>query len=223
MQKKGFTLLELLIVIGILAILATAAVLVLNPAELLRQARDSTRASDLAGINSTLGLYLSTVTTPLLDNRDIASATGSRCKGTGNPVKSAYSFGQIGSGASFPSSTLSYAHGLTATSALPSYVNMTATATRAVDGSGWLPVNLTAMTGGAPLGNWPVDPQNVTSTASSTAFIYVYGCDNVANTYVLTARFESAKYVTDLGLPVKDGGPDGGFYEIGTAPGLKII
>ena len=56
-MRKGFTLLELLIVIGILAILATVVALVLNPAELLRQARDSQRLSDLRTINSALGLW----------------------------------------------------------------------------------------------------------------------------------------------------------------------
>ena len=35
--KKGFTLLELLIVIGILSILSTTVVLVINPAQLLKK------------------------------------------------------------------------------------------------------------------------------------------------------------------------------------------
>ena len=61
-MKKGFTLIELLIVIGILAILAVAAVLVLNPAEILRQARDSQRISDLSSVKSAIALYFSTVT-----------------------------------------------------------------------------------------------------------------------------------------------------------------
>ncbi len=62
-MRKGFTLLELLIVIGILAILATTVVLVLNPAEMLRQARDSQRLSDLRTINSALGLWMVTSAT----------------------------------------------------------------------------------------------------------------------------------------------------------------
>jgi prepilin-type N-terminal cleavage/methylation domain-containing protein len=56
-KNKGFTLIELLIVIAILAILAVAVVVILNPAELLKQARDSTRISDLVSIDKALSLY----------------------------------------------------------------------------------------------------------------------------------------------------------------------
>ncbi len=55
--NKGFTLIELLIVIAILAVLAVAVVVVLNPAELLKQARDSNRISDLGSIDKALGIY----------------------------------------------------------------------------------------------------------------------------------------------------------------------
>ena len=61
-MKKGFTLIELVIVIGILAILATVVVLVLNPAQMLAQARDSQRMSDLGSIKSAIALYLATAT-----------------------------------------------------------------------------------------------------------------------------------------------------------------
>src|SRR3989344_9540192 len=65
-QVKGFTLIELLIVIGIIAILATVVILTLNPAELLRQARDTTRISDLDTMRSALSLYLADVSSPRL-------------------------------------------------------------------------------------------------------------------------------------------------------------
>lgn len=63
-MKKGFTLVELLIVIAILSILATAVVVILNPAELIKQARDSTRISDMATVNSAVALFLSDVPSP---------------------------------------------------------------------------------------------------------------------------------------------------------------
>lgn len=63
MKPKGFTLIELLVVIAILAVLAVAVVLVLNPAELIRQARDTTRISDIAAVNSAIALYLADVST----------------------------------------------------------------------------------------------------------------------------------------------------------------
>ena len=56
--KKGFTLLELLIVIGILAILSTTIVLVINPAELLKKARDSQRISDLNTVKTAIAYYI---------------------------------------------------------------------------------------------------------------------------------------------------------------------
>ncbi len=67
-MKKGFTLLELLIVIGILAVLSTTMVLVINPAEMLRRARDSQRISDLNTIKSALAFYLTEAASPNLGN-----------------------------------------------------------------------------------------------------------------------------------------------------------
>ena len=55
---SSFTLVELLIVIAILAVLAAAVVIVLNPAELLAQARDSQRLSDISTLKNAVDLMI---------------------------------------------------------------------------------------------------------------------------------------------------------------------
>jgi len=82
MNKKGFTLVELLIVIGILAILATAVIIVLNPAELLKQARDSQRLQDLGTLNAAIAFYMSTASAPTISADTIGgtyATTGASC------------------------------------------------------------------------------------------------------------------------------------------------
>ena len=97
-MKRGFTLLELIIVIAILAVLAVAVVIVLNPAEVLAKARDSNRLSDLSALKSAIALYLTDVSPPLL-----AGATSAAdCTGTGVvTAKIFYSYPNTAPGADF--------------------------------------------------------------------------------------------------------------------------
>src|SRR5690242_8555993 len=55
--RKGFTLIELLVTVATIGILATAVVLVLNPPELLRQSRDSSRVASLSSLNKAVSTY----------------------------------------------------------------------------------------------------------------------------------------------------------------------
>jgi len=82
-MKKGFTLLELLIVIGILAILSTTMILVINPAELLKKARDSQRMSDLGTVKTAIAYYLTNASTIAMGSTAAANAqiTGVTCTG----------------------------------------------------------------------------------------------------------------------------------------------
>lgn len=54
-NKKGFTLIEILVVIGIIAILAAIIVVAINPARQFAQARDSQRISNLNTILNAVG------------------------------------------------------------------------------------------------------------------------------------------------------------------------
>jgi prepilin-type N-terminal cleavage/methylation domain-containing protein len=188
-ESKGFTLMELLIVIGVLAILTTAATLVLNPAELLKQARDSTRISDLSTLNQALSLYVTNASSPDLDGSTSSCSTLCYTVTTGVAANCA---------------------------SRHSGKTTTVDNTREVNASGWIPVALTDIPGGAPLSTLPIDPTN------STSYFYSYACDNTNKTYELDAVFESTKYLTTEDYDNEDGGSSATVYEVGSEPGLDI-
>lgn len=53
---RGFTLVELLVVIAIIAILAAVVVLIINPLELTRRGRDAARLADLANLQQAINV-----------------------------------------------------------------------------------------------------------------------------------------------------------------------
>jgi type IV pilus assembly protein PilA len=56
-NKKGFTLLEVLLVIGLIAILAGIVVVAINPARQITQANDTQRSSDVTAILNAVWQY----------------------------------------------------------------------------------------------------------------------------------------------------------------------
>lgn len=197
-QRKGFTLIELLVVIAIIAILAIVVVLTLNPAELLRQARDSNRISDFATIKSALALYGTDVaTTTSMDSSSSLTLT--------NTLYSANAVLPAWSSSTYNGTTSAAMWGFAASTALSTNTS------RSINGSGWIPVNLNAISSGAPISSWPVDPVN---TATNTAYIYNA---NVTQWKIAT-MMESAKYKT-LGtndVETGDGGNSVYVYEQGS-------
>lgn len=67
-KAAGFTLLELLIVIGIIAVLATAVIVALNPARQFAQANNGKRRADVNAILNSIGQYMA-------DNKGVLPAS----------------------------------------------------------------------------------------------------------------------------------------------------
>jgi prepilin-type N-terminal cleavage/methylation domain-containing protein len=199
-KRKGFTLIELLVVIAIIAILAVVVVLTLNPAELLRQARDSNRLSDFATLKSALSLYSTDVvtTTPLF-NQTIGFTLY-----TANPSLGASTTDSDYEGPSSWGFVSGIYTGGTANG------NVSQTSSRAVDGTGWIPVDLDAISSGAPIGVLPVDPVN------SGNNMYLYA--GTSTVFKLATQMESVKYSYDGPSNVEstDGGNSTSTYEQGT-------
>ena len=194
-NSKGFTLIELLVVIAIIAVLAVAVILTLNPAELLKQARDSTRISDVSTLKSAISLYLADVTSPT-----IGSST--------SPL-----MGYISVASSSMTALCNFR--FTKTTSCQNNNN----AAFGVDGSGWVPVNFTAISSGAPIGNLPRDPSNTApgGNVSSTNLFYSYTASTTVLTFELDAKMESSKYAAGAAnVESVDGGDKVDIYEVGT-------
>jgi len=165
MNKKGFTLVELLVVVAILGILMAAVVLAINPAEIMKKGRDSTRLSDMDSLRKAV---------------DLAIADG----GT-----------------------------LTATAA----AGDSTVGTRAVNGTGWVNVNVAQY-----LSTLPIDPRNAVSFADAAGNTvtgkYLYFSDGSA--HELNCYLESA---SNAGKYTTDGGDSAAMYELGTDPGLDLM
>jgi len=220
-KKKGFTLIELLVVIAIIAILSVVVVLTLNPAEMLRRSRDSNRASDLSVIKTALGLYLADVSTTnmgaagtvYVSYSGATAPTGlatfqNNVLNTGTPT-------QLGM-----ASTTGFAGGFAVFNTQA--VAAIASTSRTVSGGGWIPVNLSLVSSGAPIGQWPADPAYSSGTISSgnanAAHFYGYLGTSTNNGYKLVAKMESALYSASgtNDLESTDGGTNTNIYEQGT-------
>lgn len=68
-RRTGFTLIEILIVIGLIAILATVVLVSLNPARQFAQARDAQRTSNVSAILNAIGQNI-------VDNKGIFTCPG---------------------------------------------------------------------------------------------------------------------------------------------------
>ncbi len=144
-NESSFTLVELLIVIAIIGILSAVVVVIINPSQLLLQARDSRRIEEIANINKAILLYITD------DNHALGST---------NTVY-----------VSIPDTTSTCANlGLPTLPSGWSYHCVSTTTLRNIDGTGWIPINFNLISHGSRISILPIDPVN---TASSQNY-YTY-------------------------------------------------
>lgn len=134
-HTKGFTLIELIIVIGLIALLATTVILVINPVKIFQEARDSQRIADLGQMNSAMSLMLATSSAQPVLGPDPANCY-------------VYKIGQ--------NCTTRYVSAATSTAS--------ATPSQLVNGTGWVPVNLGPGGATPAISAWPIDPKNDTTS-----------------------------------------------------------
>jgi prepilin-type N-terminal cleavage/methylation domain-containing protein len=171
-SKKGFTLVELLVVIGILAILTAAIVIILNPAELLKQARDSQRLSDLDAVKNAVALYLADEKNFSAISNDTTTCYASATGVTGNGCASR----------------------LAATR-----TTVTASNSTAITGSGWIPLNFSTISSGSPLSALPLDPTNTSASGLFYAFALDKATLTFEMNAALESAKYNAKETTDGG------------------------
>lgn len=185
-KKRSITLIELLIVMGILAILGGGTILMINPAEILKESRDIKRISDIKNLEinllkakySSRNLSMGAANTVYVSLPD-SSPTCSNLKLPELPLGWSYS--------------------------CVSEENLLKT-----DGSGWIPIDFDKLS--SSVGNsLPVDPINSDLSES----YYVYSVDSNNNFYISANNLESDKYTLggEKDKTSTDGGKNDYSYE----------
>jgi len=172
-SRKAFTLLEVLVVAGIVAILAIVVVITLNPIQLLEQSRDADRVSDMSTLNKAVALY----------HEDAMNHPSTMFMGTSSIIY-----------LSVPDPTATTTAGTNCSGiglGLPStgYHCPWAATYRNVNGAGWIPIDFASSTFGSSISALSVDPIN---TAASGEY-YEYTTDGAGNWQIVSVP-ESQKY-----------------------------
>ena len=162
MRQKGFSLVELIIIIIVAGCIITILYLVINPTKILQKSRDAQRFQDMSTLSAALNRYLS-------DGRDYSGLTG--------PYTS-----------------------------IDAGFNSDKARTK-IDGTGWIPLNFSAISQDMPMTILPIDPLN------NAYHKYRFGLNVTNRTYELEAVFERPENAPKA---TNDNGNNPNAYEIGT-------
>ncbi|MGC8981575.1 MAG: type II secretion system protein [Minisyncoccia bacterium] len=206
-MKKGFTLIELIIVLAIIAVLVAILIAVLKPTVMFARLRDSQRSADLNTISKAIDIYISDFSQ---DPSKIVM-TNTTTVTIATSAASSQVVGPIGGCVGSATPTIFYsAEGIpSGTSTLPSsFVAVRATSSRDVGGNGWLPVPLN-QSGVISLTSLPIDPRNSKKIDDKPSYYYTYVCKSDFS-YQLLANLE-----INTDSEKNDGGSISTLYEVG--------
>lgn len=148
--RESFTLVELLIVVSIVTIMSAVVISAINPAEMLKAARDTRRMEDLNSIKKAISWFE-------------ADTGGAGFMGSSSVVY-----------VSIPDTSPTCANlGLPTLPPGWSYACASTSTYRNTNGTGWIPINFNQMSFNSPFSSLPVDPINTTS--SGNYYTYVTG------------------------------------------------
>ncbi|OGY96183.1 MAG: hypothetical protein A2122_00145 [Candidatus Liptonbacteria bacterium GWB1_49_6] len=169
MRTRGFSLIELLVAVGVLAVIGVVTVITLNPAELFKESRDTSRFSSLATLRKAITLFQA--------NNSDPSAMGDQHVVYVSLPDEDPNCGSWGLGSFVDENGNTWQH-----QCAPS-----ADLTRA-NGSGWIPINFESE-GKSLLPALPIDPVN----QLDGSYFYTYARDEAGH-YEINTRTESVKY-----------------------------
>jgi prepilin-type N-terminal cleavage/methylation domain-containing protein len=181
MQEKGFTLVELLIVLALIAILVSILVVIINPGQIMMRGRDTQRIGDLRNLAAATDAYISDIGT----GANLPWPTRGSCSST-SPGYNFYSTPTV--------STLT---------GWPNPSNPTGTLSVAVDGTGWVPLNFKG-SNLLNLSSLPLDPRNgqqgTAANGQTVVFAYAFSCDtNFGYEYAAKLEGNAQAMVNDGG------------------------
>jgi prepilin-type N-terminal cleavage/methylation domain-containing protein len=195
-NKRGFTIIETLLVIAFISILSTILVQILKPQSYFQRTRDIQRIADLRSLNIALKTYLSSSYSPNL------GPTNSGVDETSPKIFISVPFDKedVRSQSIIWGGKTYY---LNQTSSTQVFKN---------NGSGWLPVDISSLPY-PPLFSFPVDPLN----SYYRKYFYSYVFKRSSSTFEINANLEFSGYKLNGSNDQvsTDGGDNNNIYEIG--------
>jgi prepilin-type N-terminal cleavage/methylation domain-containing protein len=186
--RHAFTLVEVLIVVGLIAVLATVVLLTLNPLDFLKQGRDSTRLNDLSNLVRTLNYIQAESPQTFFGNPKTIYISRPDPNLTGDATSNCPNM-------NLPPIPTDW-----------SYYCVSPQNLSRIDGKGWIPIDFSKQAI-FRLSKLPVDPKN------DENYYYTYVYDPNTQTFEIDTALESQK---QKHLLSEDNGDNNNLYELGT-------